>query len=289
MSLAPAAAHNLLQLIDELAADASSARGAKRMQALALIDVALQAPRLAYHLVVAVLQRSLAARDERDPLVRHVADKAWAKPYPIAVQEYEPLLKGGPLLHLGLMGLLQQSPWPRQELRCLSERVSNEDFTGVQSAARYLQVDFAHVVDDADVLAARLGVIRAIKANSSMHVAQVEAYLAATQGRPSLNGLDAIDLGCGGGELVEALEDAGANAVGSELGGHNHSLLGVDPDARFDIVIATGLFEAGAFFWPGQGVNAGLFEERSGDLISAAATLLKPTGRLIVRNISYPI
>lgn len=284
-------AGKLIQLVHELAASGRAPSGGDRMHVLALLDIALQAPRLGILLVEAILE-GVATHDTPTgaAVAAHLKDAVWAKPYPLHAQEYAPWFTGGPLLHVGLTGAIQQSSWPRLAILRLRDAVANQD--GIAATATAMQEDFATIAAEAAERVTRIGLIKALRKTSGMHVVQIEAYLSALfaldKRDGDLRGCDVVDLGCGEGELVSFLRAQGARVAGSEVDPHA-GLLGVPEQHQFDVVFATGLFEPGAFMWPGMGVNHYEFDRRGDELIAAAARLLRPDGVLVVRNVSYPI
>ena len=289
MGLTPqATALKLLKLVSSLAHTNKPLASADRMQLLTVLDLALQAPRLGNHLIDAIIDQHVKDDAVGGKLIQEHRDNAtWSRPYPLGIQQYSPLFKDGPMLHLGLLGALQQSAWPRVELTRLRNLVGAGD--DAHEAAQVLVKDFQAIASEATQVVVQLLNIKELRASSSIHVVQIEAYLAATAVEGSLAGHNCIDLGSGGGELVSFLQQQGAWACGSELDPPGPGLFGVAEEPKFDVVFATGFMEPGAFSWPDVGMSVSAYNDRVDDLITTAAKLLKPRGILVVRNVNFPL
>ena len=280
-------AKQLIALVKELVT-APSAKGLNRSESLQLMDLALQVPRLASHMVEAVLEVAMESGGMAGLCIKmHQQDPVWSRPYPIHAQAYAPLFKHGPMLHLGILGAIAQSTWPRTEIENLRRALSHG--ADVVHAAHVLRRDFDTIVDEAVTMIEKLQEIRKIKGKSTMHVVQIEAYLAALQSAGSMRGKRCIDLGAGQGELVAHLQTEGALVQSCEWVADSDLLYGIAEQPRFDVVFATALMEPGAFSWPHVGLNMQEYGERSDELIEAAARLLVPGGYLVVRNLNYPL
>ena len=280
-------AKKLIALVQDLVT-APAAGAMNRSESLQLMDLALQVPRLASHVVEAVLEGEVASGSAAGASLKaHQQDPVWSRPYAMHAQAYAPLFKHGPMLHLGILGAIAQSTWPRTEIENLRRALSHG--ADVVHAAHVLRRDFDTIVAEAVTMLEKLQEVRRIKSRSSMHVVQIEAYLAALQSAGSLRGKRCIDLGAGMGELVSYLQSEGALVQSSELVADSDLLFGIPEQPRFDVVFATALMEPGAFSWPRTGLNLQEYNERSDELVEAAARLLVPGGYLVVRNLNHPL
>lgn len=289
MGLTPeATASKLLKLVSGLGTSSEPLTSADRMQLLTVLDLALQAPRIGNHLIDAIIDRHVKDNAEDGKLIQqHRQSDTWSRPYPLGTQMYSPLFKDGPMLHLGLLGALQQSSWPRVELTRLRNAVGAGDDAG--EAAQVLIDDFATIAREVTELVGKILTIKEIRAKASVHVVQIEAYLAAIAVEGTLAGHQCIDLGSGGGELVSFLQEQGAWACGTEVDPPGPGLFGVVEEPKFDVVFATGFMEPGAFSWPDVGMSVQAYNDRVDELVTTAAKLLKPGGIMVVRNVNFPL
>ncbi len=280
-------AKKLIGLVKELVM-APSDGALNRSESLQLMDLALQVPRLASHMLEAVLEVTVESGSMAGLCIRrHQQDSIWSKPYPIHAQAYAPLFKQGPMLHLGILGAIAQSSWPRTEIENLRRALSHG--ADVVHAAHVLRRDFDNIVAEAVTMIEKLQEVRKLKGQSTMHVVQIEAYLAALQSAGSMRGKRCIDLGAGSGELALYLQAEGATVQSTELTADSDDLYGIDEQPRFDVVFATALMEPGAFSWPHVGLNLQEYNDRSDELVEAAARMLVPGGYLVVRNLNHPL
>ena len=283
----PSTAKKLIALVKDLIA-VPAAGPRDRSEALQVIDLVLQTPRLASQMVEAVLEGEVASGSAAGAAIgAHQQDPVWARPYPIHAQAYAPLFKNGPMLHMGILGAMAQSTWPRTEVENLRQALSHS--ADVVHAAQVLRRDFDTIVAEAVAMLDKLQDMRKLKSKSAMHVVQIEAYLAALQTAGSVRGKRCIDLGAGQGELAEHLQSEGALVQRTELTANSDYLYGVPEQPQFDVVFATALMEPGAFSWPRVGLSMQAYHGRSDELVQAAARMLVPGGYLVVRNLNHPL
>ena len=279
------ACQELIRAVFGLAGAGQIAASGDRQHIISLIDLVLQVPALTASVIDAIVI-NVAKTDIAPEVLTHLTDAVWSKPYPLHVQPYARVFRPDPMLHLGLMGGMQQSSWPRQSLARLREALATRG--DAQHESVVLSDDFSTIAAQVRTLAQGVQQIKELKARTPMDVAQIETILAAQQVLGTLAGHDILDIGRTSIEVVTYLTQQGARARQSGAD-TTQGLYGLPPTPAFDLVLATGVLEPGAFEWPGIGTNHYDFDLRVDELVAAAAQLLRPNGVLVVRNVSYPL
>jgi SAM-dependent methyltransferase len=224
-----------------------------------------------------------AGRDrDRAILDRHRTHFGWSSAVSLSHQEY-PLLLPQPRFEESLPGALSTAEYGSRVVRSL-QRAGRR----APAVARDLVVDLHTLAEQAAMFAQQWQTIRPML-GPTLHVLQAQALLRLDLVAPSIRGWDVLEVGPQTGTFMRALEARGARVSGVDVelrAGVANVVQGdfmTAPLGRFDLVVATAVFEFGSGWNHFRGADGKV------PVLARLREVLKPGGHVLMENLAYPL